>query len=104
MKTEAQKSYDLNKDGEITQEEIDKVRAMKEFENQDLRADSQRNMAWFSLGGMLVYPIFIVLCDAYGLEGSVKALSAMAPTYFGSVALIVSAFYGTEAYKKHKVK
>jgi hypothetical protein len=102
MKYTDQNSYDLNNDGVISQEEIDKVKAMKEFENQDQRADSQRKMAWFALGGMIQYPILIVICSLAGMPVAATTLAGMAPTYFGSVALIVSAFYGSEAYKKNK--
>jgi hypothetical protein len=94
--------YDLNTDGDISEEEIDKVHRIKRFENEDVRSDSQRKMTWISLGGMLSYPIIVVLCSFYGFSDASKILGDMAPTYFVSVAGIVSVFFGSEAYKNSR--
>jgi hypothetical protein len=59
-------------------------------------------MAWFALAGMLLYPFAVVLANWIGLENAPNILGDMAPTYFVSVAAIVAAFYGTQAYtSKH---
>ena len=70
----------------------------KELEDQDAMRDAQRRMAWFSLIGMLLYPFAVVLATYLKLGGAAKILGDMAPTYFVSVAAIVAAFYGKEAY------
>jgi hypothetical protein len=80
--------------------ELDQKRLM--IENQDKREDAQRAMAWFALAGMLLYPFAVVLANWIGLENAPNILGDMAPTYFVSVAAIVAAFYGTQAYtSKH---
>jgi hypothetical protein len=93
---------DLNGDGHISTEELalhlDAKR--KELEDQDAMRDAQRNMAWFALGGMLLYPFAVVLAEMSGLSNASKTLGDMAPTYFVSVAAIVAAFYGKEAFGK----
>jgi hypothetical protein len=93
---------DLNGDGHISTEELalhlDAKR--KELEDQDAMRDAQRNMAWFALGGMLLYPFAVVLAELAGLSNASKTLGDMAPTYFVSVAAIVAAFYGKEAFGK----
>jgi len=76
------------------------VAKQKELEDQDAMRDAQRNMAWFSLGGMLLYPFAIVVAELLGLENSSETLGDMAPTYFVSVAAIVIAFYGKEVLGK----
>lgn len=70
----------------------------KELEDQDAMRDAQRRMAWFSLIGMLLYPFAVVLATYLKLDSAANILGDMAPTYFVSVAAIVAAFYGKEAY------
>jgi hypothetical protein len=72
----------------------------KELEDQDLMRDSQRAMAWFALGGMLLYPASVVVASMMGLDEAQKTLGSMAPTYFVAVAGIVAAFFGAQAYNK----
>lgn len=91
--------YDLDKNGEVSAEEIDKVHRVKKFENNDLRADAQRKMTWIALGGMMVYPIVMILCSYSGLEIASENLTEMAPTFFISTAGVVAAFFGVEAWK-----
>jgi hypothetical protein len=47
---------------------------------------------------MLLYPFTVVLADALGLYQAATIIGNMASIYFVSVAAIVSAFYGTQAY------
>lgn len=74
----------------------------KELDDQDAMRDAQRKMAWFSLGGMLLYPFAVVLASLVGLDQAQKTLGDMAPTYFVAVAGIVAAFFGAQAFSKGK--
>ena len=94
--------YDVDGDGVITDEEMAKGEKMLQIENEDKRQDAQRNMAWFALFGMLLYPFAIILASVVGLEGASSLLKDIAPTYFVSVAAIVAAFYGKEALTANK--
>jgi len=89
---------DLKKreDGEDIMEENFKK---KELEDADAKRDAQRKMTWFSLFGMLLYPFAVIIAVAFGLGTAATILGNMAPTYFVSVAAIVMAFFGAEAYK-----
>jgi hypothetical protein len=95
---------DTNGDGVVDNEE----RAMylefkrKELEDADAMRDAQRNMTWFALFGLLLYPFAVVLADWIGLDGASKILGDMAATYFVSVAAIVAAFFGGQAYSASK--
>ena len=95
---------DADGDGIVTQEEIDLYERKVRFENEDKKEDAQRNMAWFALFGMLLYPFAVLLSNLLGLSVAANVLGDMAPTYFVSVAAIVAAFYGKEAYVKKKNK
>jgi len=90
---------DTNGDGKVSDaEEAMYLEAKrKELEDADAMRDAQRNMAWFSLAGMLLYPFAVVLASLAGLDEAQKTLGSMAPTYFVSVAAIVAAFYAKEA-------
>jgi len=96
---------DTNGDGVVTEEE----RAMylefkrKELEDADAMRDAQRNMTWFALGGLLLYPFAVVVASLVGLDQAQETLGDMAPTYFVAVAGIVAAFFGAQAMGK-KIK
>jgi hypothetical protein len=92
--------YDADGDGIVTDEEMAQAAQMMRLENEDKKEDAQRNMAWFALFGMLLYPFAVVAANLLGLETAPNILGDMAPTYFVSVAAIVAAFYGKEAYAK----
>lgn len=90
---------DTNGDGKVSDEELRMhlEARRKELEDADAMRDAQRNMAWFALGGMLLYPFAVVIAELVGLQNAAKILGDMAPTYFVSVAAIVAAFYAKEA-------
>ena len=94
--------YDLDGDGVVTDEEFEMDQKLVRLENEDKKEDAQRRMAWFALAGMLLYPTLVVLSVLTGLEKAASVLGDMAPTYFVSVAAIVAAFFGKEAYIKSK--
>ena len=94
---------DLDGDGVVTDEELDMDERMMRLENEDKKQDAQRNMAWFALGGMLLYPFAVVLAVWLGLDQGGKILGDMASVYFVSVAAIVAAFYGSQALQKKQI-
>ena len=96
---EVAKAMDANGDGHISAEEMamDLEFKRKRLEDQDAMRDAQRNMAWFALFGMLLYPFAVVAAGFVGLDNASGTLGDMAPTYFVSVAAIVAAFYAKEA-------
>ena len=103
--SELQKA-DLNGDGIVSEEELRIHLESKrlEMEDADAMRDAQRKMAWFALGGMLLYPFTVVLTDVFGLENASRIIGEMSGIYFLSVAGIVMAFYGKEALQNNKVK
>jgi len=93
---------DTNGDGKVS----DKEQAMylefkrKELEDNDAQRDAIRKMAWFSLLGLLLYPIGIFFTSWLGLEKAANLIADIAPTYFASIAVLVSAFFGADALRK----
>lgn len=93
------KQIDANGDGHISQEEWDMHLEFKRkaLEDQDAQRDAIRKMAWFSLGGLLLYPFGIFLTSAFGLDTAANLIADIAPTYFASIAVLVSAFFAADA-------
>jgi hypothetical protein len=104
MDAETAARMDKNGDGHISKEEaaMELEFKRKQLEDMDAMRDAQRNMAWFALFGMLLYPFAVVVASLVGLEAAPKILGDMAPTYFVSVAAIVAAFYAKEAFGEKK--
>ena len=96
---------DLDGSGTIDQAEWDKL-ALEDkrlkMADEDAQRDAQRQMAWFALFGMLLYPFAIIICNLASLDEAMKSLASIAGVYFVSVAAIVAAFYRKEAYTKGK--
>jgi hypothetical protein len=77
-----------------------------EFERERLidennRRDSQRKMAWFGLGGMLVYPSGVVLSSLMGLDKAADLLADMSGVYYASTAALVGAYFGATNLSAH---
>jgi NAD-dependent DNA ligase len=100
---------DTDGDGIITDEEMARAKEIAEFdhkmkmqENEDKKEDQIRQMAWFALWGMLLYPILILVTAIFGIEAATSTIGDIAPTYFVAIAGLVAAFFGAQAYSKSK--
>jgi len=95
---------DTNGDGKVSdaEERMYLEFKRKELEDLDAMRDAQRSMTWFALAGLLLYPFAVVIADWIGLDQASKILGDMAATYFVSVAAVVAAFFGTQAYSSKK--
>ena len=75
---------DIDGDGIVSDEEMMREERMIELadkrsdmENEDKKQDAQRNMAWFALSGMLLYPFAVVIAVWLGLDQAGKILGDM---------------------------
>ena len=95
---------DWDGDGQVSEEEKKMYLEFKRkrLEDEDAMRDAQRNMAWFALYGMLLYPFAVVASTFFGLESGASVLGDMAPTYFVAVAGLVAAFFGAQAWSGKK--
>lgn len=101
--TEMEK-YDLNGNGKLDPEERELMMEdrRRRMEDEDAQRDSIRKMAWFALFGLLLYPFGIFLANAFGMDTAANLIADIAPTYFASIAVLVSAFFGASALRKDK--
>jgi FtsH-binding integral membrane protein len=98
---------DTDGDGVITDEEMARAKEIAEFEhkrkmqeNEDAKEDQIRQMAWFALWGMLLYPVLILVTSIFGVDDAAQLIGDIAPTYFVAIAGLVAAFFGAQAYSK----
>lgn len=98
---------DTDGDGIITDEEMARAKEIAEFEhkrkmqeNEDAKEDQIRQMAWFALWGMLLYPVLILITAIFNIESATSTIGDIAPTYFVAIAGLVAAFFGAQAYSK----
>jgi len=75
---------DTNGDGLVDAEEHRMYLEFKRkrLEDEDAMRDAQRQMTWYALFGMLLYPFAVVIADVINLDGASKILGDMAATYF----------------------
>ena len=92
---------DTNGDGIVDDREHEMYLEFKrkELDDADAQRDAIRKMAWFALFGLLLYPLAIFLTSLFGLSEAAGLIADIAPTYFASIAVLVSAFFGADALK-----
>lgn len=97
--------YDLEGNGQISQEEMDVIERVIELESKkakeedrDKREEAMRKMTWFALFGMLLYPVTIMITSFLGLETAAGIIADIAPTYFIAISALVAAYFGAQAY------
>ena len=67
------------------------------MEDEDAKRDAQRNMTWFALSGMVLYPAAILLCSLIGMETAAMLIADIANIYVVSVSALVGAYFGFNA-------
>lgn len=95
---------DTNGDGVVTAEEQQMYLEFrrKELEDADARRDAMRQMTWFALLGMLLYPAAILVTSLLGQEKAASIIGDIAPTYFVAISALVAAYFGANAYADKK--
>jgi len=88
--------YDFNGNGKIDPDEReimleDRRRAM---EDADAKRDAQRQMTWFALSGMVLYPLAILGASVAGLSTAAELIADIANIYVVSVSALVGAYFG----------
>ena len=88
--------YDFNGNGKIDPDEREimleyRRRAM---EDADAKRDAQRQMTWFALSGMVLYPLAILGASLGGLSTAAELIADIANIYVVSVSALVGAYFG----------
>ena len=96
--------YDLDKNGKLDEEEraIYLEDRRRKMEDEDAKRDAQRNMTWFALSGMVLYPMSIFLCTLLGMDTAAMLIADIANIYVVSVSALVGAYFGFTAMGNKK--
>ncbi len=93
--------FDINHDGIVTDEELDRSEKMLQIENMDKLADQQRIMAWAAL--FLPFVIILVLSSGLVDSSKVTLVMSLATTFSASMGTVVVAFMAATAYVRGKM-
>ena len=89
-------SLDLDSDGTVTDEELEKADRILEMEITSEKSDSQRRMAWVCLLSVLVLTVLLV--SPAVAETRVDALSDLVGLFYISMAGVIGAHMGVQAW------
>jgi hypothetical protein len=88
----SQSKLDMDKDGDITQQELEYIKA----ENEDKRQDQQRRMANVAMWSMVVVTC-VLLSPVVSLE-RIESLTGIMTMFYVAQAGVVATFFGSTAY------
>ena len=100
QRTSKYAKYDLDGDGEVTDEELERHQQLVELELREEKADSQRNMAWVAMISMVLFSVFLML--PIMPDSRVKALSDLLGLFYIAQASIVAAYFGATAFMSRR--
>ena len=92
--------YDIDQDGTVSDEELERATQMIELDLREEKQDSQRRIAWVAMSSMVLYsflPLF-----PFVPEARLSALSSLSDMLFLSQASIIGLYFGATAYMSRK--
>lgn len=93
-------SLDLDQDGTVSDEELEKADRILEMEIAEEKSDSQRRMAWVCLLSVLVLTVLLV--SPAVAETRVDALSDLVGLFYISMAGVIGAHMGVQAWMSRR--
>lgn len=96
--------YDLNGNGKIDldEKEIMLEDRYRRMEDADAKRDAQRQMTWFALSGMVLYPLAILVASWLGLSDAATLIADIATVYVVAVSGVTAAYFGFNAMEASK--
>ena len=92
--------FDLNNDGIISDEELDRAKEMVDLELREEKSEAQKMMAWLAIIIMVVTTV--VLFTPLISDSRVNALSDLLGLFYFSMCGIVGTYMGATAFMHHK--
>jgi|TARA_B110000908_G_C10180754_1_gene415559 hypothetical protein len=92
--------FDLDGDGTVSDEEIQKHQEMVELQLREEKADSQRKMAWVAMVSMCIYALLPLM--PFIPESRLETLASLSDMLFLSQASVIGMFFGATAYMTRK--
>jgi hypothetical protein len=97
----AYNEFDMNQDGIVTDEELDRSEKMLQIDNMDKLADQQRIMAWLAL--FLPFVLIVYLTSGFVEPQRVTMIMSLVATFSASMGTVVVAFMAATAYVRGKM-
>lgn len=93
-------SLDLDQDGTVSDDELEKADRILEMEITSEKSDSQRRMAWVCLLSVVV--LTVLLISPAVAETRVDALSDLVGLFYISMAGVIGAHMGVQAWMSRR--
>jgi hypothetical protein len=74
----------------------------RRMEDADAKRDAQRQMTWFALSGMVLYPVTILVASWLGLSDAAMLIADIATVYVVAVSGVTAAYFGFNAMEAGK--
>ena len=94
------RDLDLDRNGEVSAEDIQAVEKLAEIERQDRKQQAQRRMAWVAMWSMVVFTV--VLFSPVISDSRVSALADLLGLFYIAQAGVVGAFMCMSAWMNRK--
>jgi len=88
--------FDLNKNGDMTAEEVSLAKDLIELELREEKALAQKNMAWVALIFLILYSVLPII--PYVTADRLSFISDMSGVVMLSFASIIGFYFGATAY------
>ena len=92
--------FDLDGDGVVTDEELQRSQALVALELQEEKAEAHKKMAWVAMSSMVIFSIFLML--PIMPDSRVNALSDLLGLFYIAQATVCAAYFGSTAYMAKK--
>ena len=100
QRTSKYAKYDIDGDGEVTDQELERHQQVVELELREEKADSQKQMAWVAMISMVLFSVFLMLPAMP--DSRVQALSDLLGLFYIAQASIVAAYFGATAFMSRR--
>ena len=92
--------YDIDQDGTVSDEELERATQMLELDLREEKQDSQRRIAWVAMSSMVLYSLLPLL--PFVPEARLSTLSSLSDMLFLSQASIIGLYFGATACMSRK--
>lgn len=89
-------NFDSNKDGQISEEEIERVKQIVEIRLNETKSLTQKRMAWTALFSMVIFTLF--LFSPFISDSRVSALADLLGLFYIAQAGVVGAYMGVTTW------
>ena len=92
--------FDLDGDGKVTEDEINRKERMLEIELREEKAESQKKMAWVAM--LMMIGLYVYLFTPMVSDRRVQALADLLGLFYIAQTGVVAAYMGATAYMAGK--